>query len=327
MIARDLHESYEELVVGYALSALEPEQEQEFLRHLAGCARCEQSLARHRQTLAHLAYAVEPATPPPALLESIRLRIAAEGAAGSAPRLPFAGDGVPAGERTTPAGPTGTVELPGERTPVGPLAGSAAGPDAGTPADSATAPAASADPSGSVGAHPVDELARARSRRSRRAVAWTSVAAALALVVGLGSWNVVLQQDRDRTNRQTTRLNQAVQALEKGPARTVPLRSEDSAASVIAVVQPDWSMSLVVDGLAPNDRADSTYVLWAVQGISPRALATFDVSSRKLEVLTDVPIPADVRSVPDGFAVTRELGRTAPEAPRNPILVQGRTTT
>lgn len=321
MIARDLHEAYEELVVGYALSALEPEEEQEFLRHLGGCARCEQSLARHRQTLAHLAYAVEPATPPPALLEGIRQRIAAEGAPASASLLPDAGDGAPAGERTT----AGSVELPAERTPVGPLAGSAASPEAA--ADSAAAPAASADPSGPVGAHPTDELARARSRRSRRAVAWTSVAAALALVVGLGGWNVVLQQDRDRTGRQTTRLNQAVQALEKGPARTVPLRDVDGAVSVIAVVQPDWSMSLVVDGLTPNDRADSTYVLWAVQGISPRALATFDVSSPRLEVLTDVPIPADVRSVPDGFAVTRELGRKAPETPRNPILVQGRTTT
>ena len=68
----DEHDQYAELAVGYALYALEPEEEQHFLAHLAACAACEQAVGEHTETLAHLAYAAEPADPPPALLEGIR---------------------------------------------------------------------------------------------------------------------------------------------------------------------------------------------------------------------------------------------------------------
>lgn len=68
----DPHVRYEELAAGHALHALEPEDEQDFLRHLAGCAQCEADLADHQATLAHLAYAPAAAEPPPALLAGIR---------------------------------------------------------------------------------------------------------------------------------------------------------------------------------------------------------------------------------------------------------------
>jgi len=54
---RDPHELYAELAVGHALSSLEPADEQVFLAHLPGCARCERDLVAHRETAAHLAYA------------------------------------------------------------------------------------------------------------------------------------------------------------------------------------------------------------------------------------------------------------------------------
>lgn len=72
MTARPPHARYEELVVGYALSALEPQDEQELVRHLPSCAACERDLALHRETLAQLAYAGAEVTPPPALWETIR---------------------------------------------------------------------------------------------------------------------------------------------------------------------------------------------------------------------------------------------------------------
>lgn len=91
----DPHEAYEELAAGYALSALEPGEEQQFLRHLLTCARCERDVLEHRETLAHLAYAVEPAVPPPGLLDGIRQGVLAHDdldAYGTAPAQPSVAD-------------------------------------------------------------------------------------------------------------------------------------------------------------------------------------------------------------------------------------------
>lgn len=75
----DQHSRFEELAAGHALHALEPEDEQAFLAHLPGCARCEADLAQHTATLAHLAYAPAPADPPPSLLDGIRAGVLASG--------------------------------------------------------------------------------------------------------------------------------------------------------------------------------------------------------------------------------------------------------
>lgn len=85
MTAQNQHETYEQLAVGYALSALEPADEQEFLVHLPACSSCLRALAEHRETLAHLAYAAEPVEPPAELLMAIRAGVAASGRAGDFP--------------------------------------------------------------------------------------------------------------------------------------------------------------------------------------------------------------------------------------------------
>lgn len=79
MTRPDAHARFEELAAGHALHALEPEDEQVFLLHLAGCARCERDLAEHETTLAHLAYAPDAAEPPVALAEAIRAGVLASG--------------------------------------------------------------------------------------------------------------------------------------------------------------------------------------------------------------------------------------------------------
>ncbi|MDE3130278.1 MAG: anti-sigma factor [Acidobacteriota bacterium] len=65
-----------ELVAGYALDALEPEQEQAFEVHLARCPECREQLALFTATAGALAHAAPAASPPPALrariLESAR---------------------------------------------------------------------------------------------------------------------------------------------------------------------------------------------------------------------------------------------------------------
>ena len=79
MTRSDQHERYEELAAGHALGALEPEDEQAFLTHLHGCARCERDLAVHLSTLTHLAYAPDAAEPPASLLDGIRAGVLASG--------------------------------------------------------------------------------------------------------------------------------------------------------------------------------------------------------------------------------------------------------
>ena len=87
MTAREnAHERYEELAVGHALSALEPEDEQAFLSHLPGCAACARALAEHRETLSHLAYAPTVAQLPPGLLEGIRAGVAESGRGSAFPQ-------------------------------------------------------------------------------------------------------------------------------------------------------------------------------------------------------------------------------------------------
>jgi hypothetical protein len=86
----DAHARFEELAAGHALHALEPEDEQAFVAHLAGCARCERDLAEHAATLAHLAYAPDAAEPPPALLEGIRAGVLGSGRGSTFPEQPDA---------------------------------------------------------------------------------------------------------------------------------------------------------------------------------------------------------------------------------------------
>jgi hypothetical protein len=74
----DGHRAFEELAVGHALSALEPEEQERFQAHLVGCARCERDVAEHQAVLGQLAHAAPSVEPPPSLLEGIRAAVRAE---------------------------------------------------------------------------------------------------------------------------------------------------------------------------------------------------------------------------------------------------------
>jgi anti-sigma factor RsiW len=74
----DAHQEYEELAAGHALGALEPEDEQRFLAHLPGCARCERELAEHLDTATLLAHAAEPLDLPDGMLDRLREQVRAD---------------------------------------------------------------------------------------------------------------------------------------------------------------------------------------------------------------------------------------------------------
>lgn len=94
------HQVYEELAAGHVLDALEPEDEELFLRHAAGCSRCEQDLRVHLETAAALAEGADPVELPPGSWERLRAAVVAE----SGERV-FAGGGsevVPLAPRRRP---------------------------------------------------------------------------------------------------------------------------------------------------------------------------------------------------------------------------------
>lgn len=261
------HDRFDELVAGHALSALEPEDEQLLLAHLPSCAACERSLDVHRETLAHLAYAGDPAPPlPDSVWQGVRTGVLASGAPGS-----FAAE----------------------------------------PTDEDAA---------------VVDLAQARqARRVRRGLALTAAAAAVVLVAGLGAWNVALQRDRDELGVTSDRLAAVMHTVETAPARTVPLRAGNGAVAAVAVMQ-QGRLSLVVDGLDRNDPASCIYVLWGQRGSEPAAaLASFDVQGDDVGVVQDLALPGG-QPAPELLVITREPGRTAPEATKQTALATGRTT-
>ena len=72
------HAAWDELAAGYAVNALEPEDEHAFLDHLRGCDRCRTTLAELEQVTGHLAFAAEPVDPPAELGRRILEAAAAE---------------------------------------------------------------------------------------------------------------------------------------------------------------------------------------------------------------------------------------------------------
>lgn len=267
----DEHRAFEELAVGHAVSALEPDEERIFLEHLRSCAPCEADLADHRSTLELLAYASDPAEPPPLILEGIRA-------------------GVRAGARAAP-----TVQG-SHRVDV------AAPPPAPT----------------------VSSLDEARVRRAARvpaAARWTGVAAATALVVSLGAWNLTLRADQDAAEQREQRLAVAVGQLTRPGATNVQLAGEDGEVVAVAVVTDD-DVSLVVDGLIPNS-GDSRYVLWTQdrQG-ALRPVSAFDVSSSDVDVVAGLDVDGGTAAVA-AFAVSRERGSTPPPQPLGPVVASG----
>jgi hypothetical protein len=65
------HVEWDELAVGLALGALEPEEEQTLLEHMRGCEQCARTVVEMEAAAAGLAYGVEAVEPPPSVLASI----------------------------------------------------------------------------------------------------------------------------------------------------------------------------------------------------------------------------------------------------------------
>jgi hypothetical protein len=73
------HGAFDELAVGWALHALEPEDEAVFARHLSGCTRCAETVAETTEVMAAMAANLPQAPPPEALRSRLQAAVAGTG--------------------------------------------------------------------------------------------------------------------------------------------------------------------------------------------------------------------------------------------------------
>jgi hypothetical protein len=157
----------------------------------------------------------------------------------------------------------------------------------------------------------------------RRRLPQLLVAAAAAVVLGLGAWNVVLSTSRQEAQTSAAQEEQMINdLLTPGQATIAPVSHQGQA--VATVVARDDRVQVVSWGLSKNDARSHTYVVWGVRGTSPVALGTFDVVSSQMDLRTVGSPQAGIDGF-DAFAISLERGRKAPSTPRD-IVAYGQVT-
>ena len=296
----DAHEAHDELAVGWALHALEPEDEAAFASHLAGCARCAQTVAETAEVMAALAGDLPAAEPSPSLRERLRAEVAGTEQLPAADESPRTDQRHPGTAAVSP--PPRPAERPPSRHPAGGMRPASL--------DGLRAPGATRLPD---------------PRPSwRRVLPHALVAAAVAAVLALGAWNVVLSSDREEARAVAAERGEMIQALlEPGRATIAPLAADGD--PVATVVARDEVVQVVAEGLPVNDSSSDTYVVWGVpRDGDPVPLGTFDVTSQQMELRT---VGSTTTGLDDysTYAVSIEPGREAPAAPSE-VVADGTVT-
>jgi anti-sigma factor RsiW len=282
---RGEHEAFDELAVGWALHALEPEDEELFAAHLPTCPRCRQTVGETTDVMGALAGDLPPVAPPERLRERLRAAVEETGQLSRPPRE----DG-----RTPPVPPSV--------------------PDRPAPVYRFEPPA--------TGAHRAPFPVRAVDPRSswRRVLPNALVASAVAAILALATWNVVLSSAREEARAAASEQAHLVDALlTPGRATIAPLTADG--ATLATVVAREGQVQVVTQGLRPNDVRDQTYVVWGLSGGTPAPLGTFDVTSSQPALRTVGSAPSGLDAY-TGYAVSLEPGRSAPPEPSD-IVASG----
>jgi anti-sigma-K factor RskA len=308
------HGRYDELTAGYALDALDPQDEADFAAHLPGCDRCQVAVARFTEITAALAQAVPAAEPSPALGPRIMAAVAREPAPGGPARS--AETGPARSYEPVPADPGFGYEpaagpaLPAE-PPVNPALPAEPARRAG-PAEPARAGPARVNPAhrrpGRL--HPGQP---GRKRRPVRFIA-AGVAAAAALIAG-GVTGAGLLGGSGPPRPP------AASCVQAGTCRQIVLTSAVSHAPAGRVMIADGTAWLVPSGLKADNTTRQVYVLWQITGgHTPLAVGSFDVRAGGRR-----PIRIGALAVPYSrtwaFAVSLEHGRAIPATPSHPVAL------
>lgn len=266
-----------EQAVGWALHALEPDEEMEVLLHLPRCPSCQVAVLDAERILAALGASVEQIEPPATLRDALLA-----GAADTPQHSPMLRP------RTSPEP---------DRQPLPEVSGTSRrrrGLDGDDPPPRVVAPG---------------KRSAWFSRRGRRLVA-----ASLALVGVLTAGGLAIRATGPAETAQTQAqtLAEIVTQLDEPGTTHATLAAADGAA-LAAVVVHDGRRTLVTAGLAPNASERDTYVVWGTGNGAPRPIATFDVDGLGTDVRTvGAASEADGFS---GYAISLEPGRTAPASP------------
>ncbi|MGY1814141.1 anti-sigma factor domain-containing protein [Blastococcus sp. SYSU D00820] len=296
-MTREDHERFDELAVGWALHSLEPEDEDVFAAHLPGCPRCARTVAETTEVMRALAGDLPPAEPGEGLRD--RLRAAVE-------------------ETEQVVRPSSPLDLPDDAFDAGPDAEPAppAPPGGRRRSDRpATGFPAYRSPV------PVPTPPRAAWRR---VLPNALVAAAVAAILGLGTWNVLLATSRDEVAATAAEQADILDSLlQPGTATIAPVADADGH-EVATVVARDAQMQVITQGLEVNDRESTTYVVWGMGGDDPVPLGTFDVVRSQIDLRT---VGSASTGLDDfgGFAISIEPGRQAPSAPTE-VVANGQVT-
>ena len=305
------HGRYDELTAGYALDALDPQDEADCGAHLPDCDRCQDAVARFTEITAALAQAAPAAEPSPALGPRIMAAVAREPGAG-APRRSFeAGPARSYGAWAAlsyEAGPGCSDEAgPGRSDEAGPARSDEAGPgrsdEAGPGRPGEPAPA---------GRGRLQPGRPGRPRRPLRVIA-AGVAAAAALIAGGVTWAGLTGGGSPQPP--------AASCGPAGTCRQIVLTSAVSHAPAGRVIIADGTAWLVPAGLKADNTARQVYVLWQITGgHTPRAVGSFDVREDGRR-----PIRIGALAVPysrtRAFAVSLEHGRAIPATASHPVAL------
>jgi len=309
----DEHGGWDALATAYALSALEPDEEAPFVSHLAGCARCTETVREATRTVGDLAYAMPDEVPPPGLKQRLMTAVA------RAPR-----GAVPPW--------TGRAERgAGEEGPEAPPAGPAvAGPAVAGPAVTGPAPAGHGAPGAWTGPRPHagpdgERGADTDVRSARRPRRWPRIAAAAALlaaVAGLTAWNVTLRSEQHRLRDAVAQREAVINELtQEGPVRIAVMEGKSTRIATL-VVRPG-GIEVISEAMRPNG-AQTTYWVWALTSLTdpkPVPIAGFDVRADRLSVRTVRSSQPGLDRVAD-FAVSVEPSGITPTRPST-VLAAG----
>jgi Anti-sigma-K factor rskA len=300
---RSAHDQWDELAVGYALTALEPDEMERFIEHLVSfCSQCQQSVDDTASVGAGLASALPVPIAPPS--DGLRDSVLRAAFAARPAVLQTTADF----ERAAPAtdGPR-RPDIVADRAPVGPSTSVA-------PSASDAPPASDSRAARGSGAHRVIDLSERRARRLPRSAGWLVAAAAAVVAVVMSVTAVASMHSRSRTAADAANYLRAVQTAVSTSGQVVPLK-DTSGANIASVVAHSSSVAVVALDMTPNSKSMS-YVLWGVNGKTknPIALGVFDVASDHVQTRQ---VGTDSRGYSgfSSFAVSREAGHTPPAKP------------
>jgi hypothetical protein len=147
----------------------------------------------------------------------------------------------------------------------------------------------------------------------RRALPTALAAAAVASILGLGIWNVVLAQSQEELRATVAEQQDVLSALLRpGEATVAPL--SDDGTPVATVVARGGELRVVTHGLPANDAAQTSYVVWGLGGEEPVALGTFDVDGAQTALRTVGSRATGLDGFPQ-YAISLEPGQEAPSHP------------